>query len=408
VTMIETAIDHNLDRIRSDLAGRGLTFGRLLDDVLDHVCCMVEERMQAGEDFESSYGRVLDSIGENRLRQVQHQTLLSLDKKFQRMKNFTYIFGLSSALLAILGAFFKRMHWPGAGILLTLGIVLIVLVFLPLYFRISYREQAERKNPVYPVVGYLTLALLLTGALFKMMHWPGAGSMILLSTGFLIIGFIPLYVVNAFQRAGREKVTLPYVVMLLVGIAIVVIFSNVNMSKHNLELYRGEAVKYESDTELLQERTARLLEPAGDSIGPDRLASALRIHDLARSLQARIEVMKDGMVVFTGQTGASVEDLEAIDNRRAGREVIWREGNGREFSREALEFRNLLEELVKDPVVRSQIADHLEFTGDIWQLEYGAGTVRDEPLMKNYFKLSDASRGIALSEYVAVRHLLEE
>jgi len=54
---------------------------------------------------------------------------------------------------------------------------------------------------------------------FKRLHWPGAGILLLLSAGFLIIGFIPLYVVNAFQRAGREKVTLPYVVMLLVGIA---------------------------------------------------------------------------------------------------------------------------------------------------------------------------------------------
>ena len=406
--MIGATIDDNLERIRSDLAGRGLTYQRLLDDVLDHVCCMVEEKMHAGEDFESSYGAVLDSIGENRLPELQHQTLLNLDKKFQRMKNFTYIFGLSSALVTILGAFFKRMHWPGAGILLTVGIVLIVLMFLPLYFVTNYREQAEKKNPVYPVVGYLTLALLLAGALFKIMHWPGAGSMILLGMGFLIVGFVPLYVVNAFQRAGKQKVALPYVVMLLVGIAIITLFANVNMSKHTLELYRGEAVNYESDAELVQERTARLLEPAGDSISPDQPASALRIHDMARSLQARIQVMQDGMVASTGQTGASVEDLEAIDNRRAGREVIWREGNGREFSREALEFRNLLEELVKDPVVRSQIADHLEFTGDIWQLEYGAGTVRDEPLVKDYFKLSDASRGIALSEYVAIRHLLEE
>jgi len=33
---------------------------------------------------------------------------------------------------------------------------------------------------------------------FKRLHWPGAGILLLLSAGFLIIGFIPLYVVNGY------------------------------------------------------------------------------------------------------------------------------------------------------------------------------------------------------------------
>ena len=121
--MIAATIDENYERIKGDLVSRGLTYDRLMDDVLDHVCCMVEEFMNLGEDFETSYERVLDSIGETRLSEIQHQTLLNLDKKFQRMKNFTYVFGLSSAALTIVGSLFKTMHWPGAGILLTVGIV---------------------------------------------------------------------------------------------------------------------------------------------------------------------------------------------------------------------------------------------------------------------------------------------
>ena len=31
----------------------------------------------------------------------------------------------------------------------------------------NYREQTEKKNPVYAIVGYLTLALLLAGALSR-------------------------------------------------------------------------------------------------------------------------------------------------------------------------------------------------------------------------------------------------
>ena len=117
--MIAATIDDNYERIKGDLVSRGLTYDRLIDDVLDHVCCMVEEYMNQGTDFESSYDRVLKTIGEKRLPEIQHQTLLNLNKKFQRMKNFTYLFGMSSALITLIGALFKKMHWPGAGILLT-------------------------------------------------------------------------------------------------------------------------------------------------------------------------------------------------------------------------------------------------------------------------------------------------
>jgi hypothetical protein len=404
--MIATTIDDNLDRIRSDLVGLGLTYERLLDDVLDHVCCMVEEQMDEGGDFESSYRRAMDSIGDRRLPELQHQTLLLLDKKFQRMKNFTYVFGLSSALIAIVGALFKRMHWPGSGILLAVGIMLIVLVFLPLYFVTSYREQAEKKNPVYPIVGYLTLALLLAGALFKIQHWPGAGSLILAGTGFLIIGFVPLYVVNAFQRAGKEKVALPYVVMLLVGVAILFVFSSVNMSRYYLELYRKEALKNEAVVELVRDRTSLLLELANDSTYAGQRESVTRIHERAMSLQVMIDAMEDGMIAFVGQPGASIADVHAIDNRRAGREVIVVQGAGREFDLESDTFREMLDELVGDPVTRCQIEDYLEFTGEIWKLEYGAGNLLDTPLMKHYYKLSDASKGVALSEYVAISDLM--
>ena len=162
------------------------------------------------------------------------------------MKNFTYIFGLTSALLTIIGAFFKKMHWPGAGILVTVGIVLVVLVFLPLYFITNHREQLERKNPVYAIVGYLTIALLLAGALFRLMHWPGAGIVLQIGAGFCwwLVSFLSMWSMY-FSEAGRKKITLPYIVMLLVGIAFVMLYTNVNMGKNRIDIYMDEALMNE-------------------------------------------------------------------------------------------------------------------------------------------------------------------
>ena len=404
--MIDASIDDNYERIKADLAGLGLTYDRLVDDVLDHVCCMVAEYMDKGSDFESSYSQALDTIGEKSLAEIQHQTLLNLDKKFQRMKNFTYIFGLTSALLTIIGAFFKKMHWPGASILITVGIVLVVLVFLPLYFISNHKEQVEKKNPIYAIVGYFTITLLLAGALFKIMHWPGAGRMLQVGTGFLVIGFIPLYVVNVFQKSGSKKITLPYVVMLLVGISIVMLYTNVNMGKYLIDIYMNEAIANQERVVQAEEGTAGLLEWATDSCEGDRLQTIKKIHDDARNLQVMISSLQEGMITFLKQPGVSVKEVEGKDNRMAGREVIVDSGKGHEFAQAALSYRVMLEELIKDPITLAQITDHLECTGKVWPHENGVRYVMNDPFMKNYYKLSDASKGIALAEYVAISRLL--
>ncbi|MEN8202699.1 MAG: hypothetical protein ABFS28_08905 [Bacteroidota bacterium] len=404
--MIAATIDDNYERIKGDLVSRGLTYDRLIDDVLDHVCSMVEEYMSEGKDFESSYDQVLHSIGDKALPEIQHQTLLNLDKKYQRMKNFTYLFGLSSAIITIIGSLFKKMHWPGAGILITVGLVLIVLVFLPLYFITNYKEQAEKKNPIYAIVGYLTLALLLAGAVFKIMHWPGAGKMIYASIGFLLIGFVPLYVVNVFQRSGKEKANLPYIVMLLVGIAIVMLFSNINMSKDVLYVYLDHSLKNEVQVETVQERTSDLLERSHDSIHQVKLSTINRIHDQARELQVMIADMQEGLKAHVGEPGTPISEVAAKDNKQAGREAILEQGEGKDFILAARSFRELLLEQVSDPVTRSQIEDHLEFTGMVWEYEHGPRGVADAPLMKNYYKNTDAAKGIALSEYVAIAYIL--
>ncbi len=405
--MTAIVIDDNLDRIRSDLVRRGLTYDPLMDDLLDHVCCMLEEAMNTGSDFESSYDRVLETIGEKSLPEIQHQTLLNLDKKFQQMKNFTYIFGLTSALLTIVGAFFKKMHWPGAGILITVGIVLVVLVFLPLYFVTNYKEQVEKKNPVYAIVGYLTLMLLMAGALFKIMHWPGANIAIQVGIGFLIIGFIPLYVVNAFQRGGKEKVRLPYIVMLLVGISIVMLFSSLQMSKHLLNIYMEEAVGNEHQVKEVQERTATLLDMVRDTVYADKQAQVVKIHDQARDLQVLVDDLREGLLASVGQPGVSIQEVNPKDKRRNRWEARDEEGKVHEFMLEARQFREMLDEMLLDPVMRSQIEDHLEFTRRAWSEEFGIRINRSEPLMQSYYKLSDISKGIALSECVAIQYVLD-
>ena len=49
---------HHIDQISRDINRQEITFSHLLEDLIDHVCCDVENEMQNGLDFTDAYHRV--------------------------------------------------------------------------------------------------------------------------------------------------------------------------------------------------------------------------------------------------------------------------------------------------------------------------------------------------------------
>lgn len=398
-------IDNNIDVIRKDIINRGLTYEPLIDDIIDHLCCMIEEKMEKGNSFNKSYEESINSIGENRLPEIQHQTLLLLNKKHQKMKKLTYFLGLAAAILLLFGAVSKYMHWPGAGIELTLGLLVIILGFLPLYFIVTYREQTEKKNIIYPITGYITIAVLLIGAVFKIQHWPAAGTVTNIGLAILIIGFVPLYIVNAFQKVKKKRISLAYIIMLLVGVAITILMFNVRLTKDALDAYRDEAILNRTRIEETRERTAEIIRMVSDSEEPD-METIRTINSSAAYLQTMIDEMLDDLLISVNQENVSLENLKKLDHEGAGRDIIVDSGWGRDFITRALEYQTMLLGIIDDPVTRNQIQDHLEFTSTVSYMEWGPGDIIYDPLIRIYYKHTDVSKGIALAEYVAVDYLL--
>lgn len=81
----------------------------------------------------------------------------------------------------ILGILFKTLHWPGASyILLTSGVLTIVTLSLLLF---------RKPGPMivrlqYPAMLIGALMAVITGGLFKIMHWPWAN--MLLMSGLIL------------------------------------------------------------------------------------------------------------------------------------------------------------------------------------------------------------------------------
>lgn len=87
----------------------------------------------------------------------------------------------------ILGLLFKTLHWPGASIiLLTSGVLTFVMLGL-LLFRKPGPMTVQLQ---YPAMLIGALMAVITGGMFKIMHWPGANMLLLLGLTVCAVWFL--------------------------------------------------------------------------------------------------------------------------------------------------------------------------------------------------------------------------
>jgi hypothetical protein len=114
------------------------------------------------------------------------------------MKKATLILGVVSSVIVLIGGLFKILHWPGAGIALTVGIVLFFVYALLLF--IDKQEFATTSlHKVSNVFVLIAMLLISAGFILKVQHWPGAGVIIYISH-VALFALIPV----SFIKASKE------------------------------------------------------------------------------------------------------------------------------------------------------------------------------------------------------------
>lgn len=180
-----------------------ITYSHLPDDLIDHICCDIESEMSVGLSFNKALERVQCKFGDSGLQKVQEDTILLIDQKYRFMKTTTKIFGNVSLALIGLGTIFKILHWPGASIGLSLGFLLLGLIFYPATILASYRKNG-RKNLFLHILAIIGGIFLMFGILFKIQHWPGASKLMIGGWGILLLIFLPLWFIN-FSIKSKDK-----------------------------------------------------------------------------------------------------------------------------------------------------------------------------------------------------------
>ena len=70
-----TLTDEQIDYVVADLYAHGIRLEGLRDNLLDHICILLEEKLDAGEDFEASYSAVIPTFYRHELYELEEEAL---------------------------------------------------------------------------------------------------------------------------------------------------------------------------------------------------------------------------------------------------------------------------------------------------------------------------------------------
>ncbi|MCA1757039.1 MAG: hypothetical protein LC649_06240 [Bacteroidales bacterium] len=180
-----------------------IVFSHLCDDLIDHICCEIEDEMKAEAGFDEAFRRVRLRIGENGLREIQEETLYAVDSKYRKMKKAMKISSVAGTIMVGLASVLKILHMPMAGVLLTLGAFMIIFIFLPSSLTVLWKESKSSRRVFLFISAFLASALYIAGIIFRIQHWPGAP--VLISAGILsaVFLFVPAGVHSMLRNHAR-------------------------------------------------------------------------------------------------------------------------------------------------------------------------------------------------------------
>lgn len=210
--------EQQIDYILNDIRARGVKTESLQLNLLDHICCCIEQELAADGDFESFYAATIKTFYKDELREIEVETLNLLTyKNYYVMKKIMIGSGTLSALTLSLGIFFKFQHWPGASFLMVVGITSFSLLFLPLVFLLKVKESPKAADRLIIGLGTLSAALFSLGILFKIMWWPGANVMGVAVLAIMGLVFLPIYFFTGIRQAETKVNTIVTSILIVAG-----------------------------------------------------------------------------------------------------------------------------------------------------------------------------------------------
>lgn len=199
--------DEHLKAIRTIIERSDIRIKTLGDDLMDHLCCAVEERMKNSVSFESALQEVLEEFAPNGLEKIEDETIYLLNfNRNTHMKKIMYLVGLLTAMSMSLGFMFRTFAWRGGPELLNYGMYGFVFIFVPMVTVNYFRTHRDHTLPdkLRNILGLLSGIVGGSGLVMKFSGITGADFLILVGALSFIFLFLPLLFFNLYKKAVAQ------------------------------------------------------------------------------------------------------------------------------------------------------------------------------------------------------------
>lgn len=285
--------DKQVEYILNDIRARGVEMEDLQYNLLDHVCCIIEQNLGEQGDFEDFYRNTIQRFYKEELWELEEETLsLIIFKNYYQMKKIMLYSGISSAFLTALGIVLKFLHLPGASISLVLGISLSSLVFLPLLFVLKIREKTATRDKLILGLGALAGMALSMGILFKIQHWPGANMLGMGSILLMVFVFLPIYFFTGIRNPETKVNTIVSSALIIIGCGLFMALVRAPRGTYMTKL--RNTAQYVQDQEILQQTRSLYNSISKDSTFKS-LPNSREIDELCENIKSDILFIETGV-----------------------------------------------------------------------------------------------------------------
>jgi len=193
--------DEQVIIIRNRIIADGVTDNDLQNGLLDHYCCFIEEILLTGVDFESAYNTAFQAITPNGMHEIQEELYLILNyNKHTNMKRIIYVSNFLTLSCISTVIMFKTMHWTGAAILFQIALLLLITTAIILFLNsIKHWKSHTAVYNIRVVAGFLAALLITVGVFLKSLHYPTAGFQVVAGVLLLNLVFLPMFFYHLYR-----------------------------------------------------------------------------------------------------------------------------------------------------------------------------------------------------------------
>lgn len=128
----------------------------------------------------------------------------------------------------LIGVVFKLLHWPMAGLLVIIPLSILAMVYYPggFYF-LSVRGSAKQQHLAMSISAGIAFSIAVVGIMFKIQFWPGSALILLVgcAASLLVLVFIQVLKFRSGELLGIYLKRLTFRSLFYIGVTALLYFT---------------------------------------------------------------------------------------------------------------------------------------------------------------------------------------